>query len=144
MSNDFLKDSKFPDDEYYNNKFLVCQKCKSNPHIMKLILNEQTIKYKCKCGTFIAKIEEFIYLFTFFLKKENSTDNIYSFNNINRNNPIKLERLNSNCTKHNTKRISFCHECSENLCNKCFNYHKKHVLMNLLILSLATQITSIL
>lgn len=117
---------KNKESEYYSNEFMLCPKCRVNYHIQDLhLFNSETVTIKCNCGSFTKGLAQVIESSTFYLHKTFEKNN-FLFGNKNCSKPIKLELSNHNCS-HGNKSISYCHECSQYLCTRCFPSHKNHI-----------------
>lgn len=67
-------------DDYYLNDFLLFSVCKSSLHIIKVnIFNDESIKYKCKCGVYKKRLEEVFQSNTFQMQKSEHFNNNYNF-----------------------------------------------------------------
>ena len=94
-----------------------CPKCLFFPFIE--IMNQNEIKYNCKCTKGegkIIKIKDLINSITIFDKEKNKT--------INENKELK-------CSKHNQKFRYYCTDCHTNICKYCCEFHlnKRHDLI---------------
>lgn len=114
-------------DGYYLNTFLFCSKCRSSIHIINVnILDNESIKYKCKCGTYNKKLDEVLELFTFQMQKSDHFNDGYKFGKKENKVYFSLDNSIPNC-QHGNKSISFCHFCSEYLCHNCLSNHISHL-----------------
>ena len=91
----------------FNNNLLLCPNCKLIP---KILINELT--------------DEITYICSSSLNKKKKVYSLNYFNNnidtINKNDIT----LNTKCSLHNKKYISYCNSCEINLCSDCKNINK--------------------
>ncbi len=88
-----------------NNDLLLCPKCKLIPKILINELKEEV--------TYICKSNKKIYSLNYFIN---------NINNINKNDII----INTKCSLHSKKFISYCNTCKLNLCPDCKNMNIKN------------------
>ncbi len=91
----------------FNNNLLLCPNCKLIP---KILINELTDEITYICSSSVNKKKK-IYSLNYF---NNNIDTI------NKNDII----LNTKCSLHNKKYISYCNSCEINLCSDCKNINK--------------------
>ena len=127
----------------------LCFKCKGKG-IIELNLNESLVKMRCSQGHSLENVS----IKDFKLKNDDLNNKIKCY--LCKNNDIKLKDLyycsckkilclnclNNNlhnnhtkvkyiekcyyCFEHNKKYVCFCKKCNKNICNDCFNDHKRH------------------
>ena len=91
----------------FNNNLLLCPNCKLIP---KILINELTDEITYICSSSVNKKKK-VYSLNYF---NNNIDTI------NKNDII----LNTKCSLHNKKYISYCNSCEINLCSDCKNINK--------------------
>lgn len=115
-------------DNYYENEFLVCPGCCSTIHIVNIDTKDEIkIKYHCKCGRFNKNLQELLKETTFYLQKNSLKEEKPIFNNKLRTSPITLNVSIPKCKNHRDNSVSFCHDCTQYLCNHCLITHKNHL-----------------
>ena len=116
------------DNEYYSNKFLVCKHCRSTIHIISLNLEDnRLITYHCNCGRKEKQLDYFLEENVHFLKKTSYISGNFFFRNEKYKTSFTLNKIIPDC-EHGRKSISFCHVCSEYLCDICLKEHKAHLI----------------
>ena len=91
----------------FNNNLLLCPNCKLIP---KILINELTDEITYMCSSSLNKKKK-VYSLNYF---NNNIDTI------NKNDIT----LNTKCSLHNKKYISYCNSCEINLCSDCKNINK--------------------
>ena len=91
----------------FNNNLLLCPNCKLIP---KILINELTDEITYICSSSVNKKKK-VYSLNYF---NNNIDTI------NKNDIT----LNTKCSLHNKKYISYCNSCEINLCSDCKNINK--------------------
>ena len=92
----------------FNNNLLLCPNCKLIP---KILINELTDEITYICSSTTSNKKKKVYSLNYF---NNNIDTI------NKNDIT----LNTKCSLHNKKYISYCNSCEINLCSDCKNINK--------------------
>ena len=125
MSNFYSINSHHKEIVLENNNLLLCPICKLIP---KILINELTDEITYICESSSNNIKKHVKTYSLYYFK-NNTD-IINKRDIN---------LNTKCSLHNKKYISYCNSCEINLCPDCKNINKndqlEHNIIDLKIIS---------